>query len=70
MTTEEFIEAEIKAVRTISKLWLLPIIALLIGGWMVYYQISNQGSLIKINFLSAQGIEAGKTKIKFLNVTV
>lgn len=70
MKIEEFVEAEIKAVRTISKLWLLPIIALLIGGWMVYYQISNQGSLITINFLSAQGIEAGKTKIKFLNVNV
>ncbi|AGH45626.1 hypothetical protein C427_3517 [Paraglaciecola psychrophila 170] len=57
-------EALIKPVRTVSKIWLVPIVALLIGVWMVYYQWSNQGPVITIEFKTATGLEAGKTKIK------
>lgn len=70
MKKQQIMNAEIQAVRKVSKLWFLPVIALLIGAWMIYYQVSNKGSLIKIHFVSAQGIEAGKTKIKFLNVNI
>ncbi|MGB0496473.1 MAG: intermembrane transport protein PqiB, partial [Kangiellaceae bacterium] len=62
--------AEIKALPKISKIWLVPLIAILIGGWMVYYQWSSQGPLINIAFKSAEGMEAGKTKIKSLNVDI
>jgi paraquat-inducible protein B len=63
-------EALIKPVRTISKIWLVPIVAFFIGVWMVYYQWSNQGPLIKIEFRTATGLEAGKTKIKTRNVNI
>ncbi|WP_299073586.1 intermembrane transport protein PqiB [uncultured Paraglaciecola sp.] len=63
-------EALIKPVRTISKIWLVPIVALFIGIWMVYYQWSNQGPLITIEFTTATGLEAGKTTIKTRNVDV
>jgi len=63
-------EALIKPVRTVSKIWLVPIVAFFIGAWMVYYQWSNQGPLITIEFNTATGLEAGKTKIKTRNVDV
>jgi paraquat-inducible protein B len=63
-------KALIRPVRTVSKIWLVPIIAFFIGVWMVYYQWSNQGPLIKIEFKTATGLEAGKTKIKTRNVNV
>lgn len=63
-------EALVKPVRTISKIWLVPIIALFIGLWMVYYQWSNQGPLITIEFKTATGLEAGKTKIKTRDVNI
>jgi paraquat-inducible protein B len=63
-------EALIKPVRTVSKIWLVPIIAFFIGVWMVYYQWSNQGPLITIEFKTATGLEAGKTKIKTRNVDI
>jgi paraquat-inducible protein B len=63
-------EALIKPVRTVSKIWLVPIVAFFIGAWMVYYQWSNQGPLITIEFTTATGLEAGKTKIKTRNVDV
>jgi paraquat-inducible protein B len=63
-------EALIKPVRTVSKIWLVPIVAFFIGVWMVYYQWSNQGPLITIEFNTATGLEAGKTKIKTRNVDI
>jgi paraquat-inducible protein B len=63
-------EALVKPVRPISKIWLVPIITFFIGMWMVYYQWSNQGQLITIQFNTATGLEAGKTKIKTRDVDI
>ncbi len=62
--------ADIKHVKSISKIWLVPFIAVCMGGWMFYHQWSNQGPLISIVFENASGLEAGKTKIKMHNVDV
>lgn len=56
--------------KGISKAWLIPIVALGIGAWMVYYQWANQGPLITIEFTTATGLEAEKTKIKTRNVDI
>lgn len=66
----ELEDALIKPLRTVSKIWLVPIIAFFIGVWMIYYQWSNQGPLITIEFKTATGLEAGKTKIKTRNVDI
>lgn len=63
-------EAELAPIKRLSKIWFLPLVAFIIGGWMVYYQWSNQGPLITINFLTATGLETGKTKIKTRNVDI
>lgn len=62
--------ATIKSVRNISSIWFIPLIAIFIGAWMLYYQWSNEGSEITINFATAEGMEAGKTKIKSRNVDI
>ncbi len=63
-------EAIIKESKRISKIWLIPLVALSIGLWMVYYQWANQGPLITIEFVSATGIEPDKTKIKTRDVEI
>ena len=50
--------------------WLLPLVALLVGGWLFYKTMSEKGPEIRISFETAEGIEAGKTQIKFRDVTV
>lgn len=50
--------------------WLIPLIALVIGGWLAYKAISEQGPLISISFTDAEGLEAGKTKIKYKDVVI
>ncbi len=54
--------------RRISIVWLVPLIALAIGGWLVYKAISEKGPTVSITFKSAEGLEAGKTKIKYKDV--
>ncbi len=54
--------------RRISIVWLVPLVALAIGGWLVYKAISEKGPTITITFSTAAGLEAGKTKIKYKDV--
>jgi len=62
-------EAVIKEVKTpISIVWIVPLVALLIGGWLVYKALSEKGPTITISFKTAEGLEAGKTKIKYKDV--
>jgi paraquat-inducible protein B len=53
-----------------SIVWLIPLIAILIGAWLGYKAWSEMGSTIEISFKSARGLEAGKTKIKYKNVEI
>jgi len=63
-------QANVSPVKSVSSIWLLPLIAIIIGGWMLYHQWSTQGSLITIQFSSAEGIEVGKTKVKARSVDI
>ncbi len=63
-------DASIVPVRAFSAIWFLPLIAILIGAWMVYYQWYNQGPVVTIHFSSAEGLEVGKTKLKSRSVNI
>jgi paraquat-inducible protein B len=47
-----------------SMVWLLPVVALLVGGWLIYKTYSEKGPEIVISFKTAEGIEEGKTQVK------
>ncbi|HTI19256.1 MAG TPA: MlaD family protein [Trinickia sp.] len=51
-------------------IWLVPIVALLIGGWLAVKAILEQGPTITISFKTGEGLEAGKTKLKFKDVDI
>ncbi|MDN0082612.1 MlaD family protein [Crenobacter sp. SG2305] len=50
--------------------WLVPIVAVLIGGWLAVKAVLEQGTPITISFKTGEGLEAGKTKIKFKDVEI
>lgn len=54
-----------KTKRAISVIWLLPIIAAAIGGWLFYKSIVNAPIKVAIQFKSAEGIVADKTKVLY-----
>ncbi|WON78801.1 PqiB family protein [Serratia sp. UGAL515B_01] len=63
-------EARITSKRRISPFWLLPFIALLIAGWLVYNNFEERGTTITIDFKSAAGIVAGRTPVRYQGVDV
>ncbi|WP_321908430.1 MULTISPECIES: intermembrane transport protein PqiB [unclassified Paraburkholderia] len=50
--------------------WLVPIVAVLIGGWLAVKAIVEEGPTITISFKTGDGLEAGKTKIKYKDVDI
>ncbi len=50
--------------------WIVPIIALLVGGYMVLKEVSGQGPQITIIFENGAGIEAGKTSLEHKGLKV
>lgn len=54
----------------VSIVWLIPLVAIAIGGWLAYKTYSEKGPVVSIQFKTAAGIEAGKTKVKFKDVDV
>lgn len=55
---------------SVQWIWLVPLIAALIGGWLMITSILNEGPVISIVFKSAEGLEAGKTKLKYKDVEI
>jgi paraquat-inducible protein B len=51
-------------------IWLVPLVALLIGGWLAVKAVLDKGPTITITFNTGEGLEAGKTKIKFKDVDI
>jgi paraquat-inducible protein B len=54
----------------VQLVWLVPLVAVLIGGWLAVQSILEKGPTITISFATGEGLEAGKTKIKFKNVDI
>ena len=63
-------QAVVKTKKSFSIVWLVPLVAILIGGSLIYKAVTEKGPEITISFKSAEGLEAGKTKIKFKDVEV
>lgn len=50
--------------------WVVPILAVLVGAWLVYHNISSKGPLVRVTFETAEGIVSGKTEVRCRNVKV
>ena len=60
--------AQVSKSRKISGIWFIPLLALVLGAYMVLHNWMTQGPDIEIAFKTADGLEEGKTKIKYRNV--
>lgn len=62
---------EVKRRRArISLIWLVPIVAGVIGLSMAFQDWMNLGPRITVSFLTAEGLEAKKTQVKYKNVVI
>ena len=51
-----------------SLIWLIPLIAALVGFALVARILLERGPEIVLTFKTAEGLEAGKTAVKYKNV--
>jgi paraquat-inducible protein B len=63
-------EAAIGEKPKFSLVWVVPIVAAIIGAWLVYKAITEEGPTITIVFETGEGLTAGKTKVKYRSVEV
>ncbi|MFW0754215.1 intermembrane transport protein PqiB [Pseudomonas sp. H11T01] len=62
---------EVKRRRfNISLVWVVPIVAALIGLSMVVHNARQAGPQITVSFLTAEGLEVNKTQVKYKNVVI
>ncbi|AUT66419.1 PqiB family protein [Paraburkholderia terrae] len=53
-----------------SLIWLVPLICALIGVALVVKSITEKGPTATVTFTNAEGLEAGKTKVKYKDVEI
>jgi paraquat-inducible protein B len=51
-------------------IWIVPALAIAIGGWIGLKDLVNRGPQITIDFTDASGIEANKSVLEFRGVTI
>jgi paraquat-inducible protein B len=53
-----------------SAIWVLPLIALIIGGWLGWRAYNETGIEIQVRFESGEGIQANKTEVMYKGMSV
>ncbi|MFV1985274.1 MAG: intermembrane transport protein PqiB [Thiohalomonadales bacterium] len=54
----------------ISAVWIIPIIAALIGSWLVFKSAFEIKAFAEVTFKDASGLEVGKTAVKFRDIKI
>jgi paraquat-inducible protein B len=64
----ELPQVAVRRGRRLSPIWLLPIVAAIIGGWLIYKGVVDAPVTAVIHFDSAAGIDAGKTRVLYRGI--
>ncbi|NYT74623.1 intermembrane transport protein PqiB [Halomonas sp. QX-2] len=67
---QELNKAKTSRQTRLSPIWVVPIVAIAIGLWLVYDNYASRGTQVTLTMESAEGIEAGNTLIRSRNVEV
>ncbi|MCK5897276.1 MAG: MCE family protein [Cocleimonas sp.] len=70
MTDNDYPTAHVNSAPRFSLIWIIPITAALLAGWLAYKHYSERGTMITITFDKASGIEAKKTAIRYKDIQV
>ncbi|OKH89781.1 intermembrane transport protein PqiB [Thalassospira sp. TSL5-1] len=59
-----------RGLQNLSLIWLVPLVAIIIGGWLLWREVASKGPEITVTFQSAEGLTAGKTAVRYRDVDV
>ncbi|HET6469006.1 MAG TPA: MlaD family protein [Geminicoccaceae bacterium] len=63
-------EVAVKRRKGPSAVWAVPVVAAVIGGYLAWVTLAERGPEITIAFATAEGLEPGKTRVKYKDVEV
>ncbi|BCX46373.1 paraquat-inducible protein B [Haloferula helveola] len=64
------LQATVRKRRRLSSVWLVPLVALGLAGWLIWKNRSDLGPLAIVSFETAEGISANKTEVRCRSVKV
>ena len=68
--SQEAPEAQARFRRRFSLVWVIPVVAVAAAAWLAFENYRNRGPEVEINFRVAEGLQPGKTVIRFRDVEV
>jgi paraquat-inducible protein B len=54
--------------RRLSMIWIIPLVTVVLGGFLAWHAISQRGPTITITFQTAEGLQAGQSHVKHKDV--
>ncbi len=67
---DEYPQPVLKHQSFYSIIWLIPIVAALVGGILIYDYYQKLGVRITVVFADGQGLESGKTRIRYEGINI
>jgi paraquat-inducible protein B len=61
-------QAATRRSRRFSIIWIVPLVAVAIGGWLAWDTLSKEGPTIKIAFDSGEGLQAGQSQLRYKDI--
>jgi paraquat-inducible protein B len=61
-------QAATRRSRRLSIIWIVPLAAIAIGGWLAWDTLSKEGPTIKISFDGGEGLQAGQSQLKYKDI--
>ncbi len=61
---------KVSRLPSLPLIWVVPLLSLGIGSWMILREYRNYGPEITVEFTDASGVEAGKTRLEYKGVSV
>lgn len=70
MTGEELPKARVRRRRLFRLVWVVPVIAAAIAGWLIFQHLRTFGPEIAITFTDGAGLRVGQTPLKYRGVAI
>ncbi len=67
---EAKVMAKVGRSRWLSPIWAIPIVTVLIAGFLVWHTYSQRGPTITITFRGAEGLTAGQSQLRYRDVVM
>jgi len=63
-------EAHVKNKKSIYIVWIIPVLAMLIAGWMIFKHYDNKGYDVLVTFENGDGLLVGKTALMYNGIKI